>query len=111
VDAIIKKLDLKMPEGLKISSCEVKAKGPKVDVLGEDGKPETDSNGKLTGRKVQSVTHYDIDLRWGGRGEATLLRKSVSCGGTKTPKSEDVLEKEIDEVTEELMSMLLKVLA
>jgi len=101
VKEILAELGIDLPEGLTINSLEVKEKGPKVDVLDEAGKP--------TGEKEQDVTHYDIDLRWGSRGTSTLLRRSVSTGGKKAPKADDVIDAEIEAVKKGLVESLLKI--
>lgn len=101
VAEILAELDVKLPEGILLKSVEVKPKGPMID--------ELDDEGAKTGEKVQDVTHYDIDLRWGKRGEGKLLRSSVSTGGDKKPKTEDEIQLEIDNLTKELVGDLLKI--
>lgn len=103
VNKILKDLDVHLPEGVTIKSIEVKPKGPSVDVLDEEG--------NKTGEKEQTVTHFDIDLRWGERGNARLLRGSVSTGGERKPKSEEDIEAETDALVGELVGNLLKILA
>lgn len=102
VKEILTALGLELPEGLTINSLEVKEKGPKVDVLDEE-------TGKPTGEKEQDITHYDIDLRWGSRGTSTLLRRSVSTGGKKEPKTEEAIDTEIEAVKKSLVEALLKI--
>jgi len=102
VKEILAELGIDLPEGLTINSLEVKEKGPKVDVLDEE-------TGKPTGEKEQDITHYDIDLRWGSRGTSTLLRRSVSTGGKKAPKADDVIDAEIEAVKKGLVESLLKI--
>lgn len=100
VTEILAALGVKLPEGVVVRSLETNAKGPNVDVLDAEGKP--------TGKKEQDITHYDVDLRYGKKGNTRLMRGSVSTGGKREPKADDVIDAEIEALKIELVQDLLK---
>jgi hypothetical protein len=63
------------------------------------------------GPKDGPVTGYLVKLVYGKRGDTRELRGTVSVGGEKKTKTEEQIEKEIDDLKLELFQNLHKILA